>query len=190
MRTLGEDCALLEELRVMDYSLLVGVHFRKTTSEHGQASQAADGDGEAAGAGAGVGADVGGGVGAMNAGGDTNGGLSGLGGLGGGSSGSLGGGSSDDDSYTREGVCGALQRLSASFSGELGARRRSFGHLDDVLSVTPARTPDRRPSPGGAGGGDAIAHASGEREVRMGVNMVAVVQTRSPMRHQAPNSKP
>ena len=30
MGQLAADCALLEELRVMDYSLLLGVHFRNT----------------------------------------------------------------------------------------------------------------------------------------------------------------
>jgi uncharacterized membrane protein YgcG len=33
VRQLAEDCALLEELRVMDYSLLVGVHFRQTKTD-------------------------------------------------------------------------------------------------------------------------------------------------------------
>ncbi len=28
MRQLAADCALMEELRVMDYSLLLGVHYR------------------------------------------------------------------------------------------------------------------------------------------------------------------
>ena len=72
-------------------------------------------------------------------------------------------------------MCRALRKLSASFSGERGVRlrRRSFGHLDDVLSTPPARTPECRPSPGGAGGSDAIAHALGDKEVRMGANMVA-----------------
>jgi len=47
--------------------------------------------------------------------------------------------------------------------------------LDDVLSVIPARTPELRPAAaGGAGGSDAIAHAIGHTEVRLGVNMVAV----------------
>ncbi len=30
MDQLAADCALLEELRVMDYSLLLGVHYRST----------------------------------------------------------------------------------------------------------------------------------------------------------------
>ena len=30
MTQLAADCALLEELRVMDYSLLLGIHFRST----------------------------------------------------------------------------------------------------------------------------------------------------------------
>jgi hypothetical protein len=180
MRTLGEDCALLEELRVMDYSLLVGVHFRKTAAGAAAASDDAagsDGEGESE-----VTVDIGGGGGTgggssgINGNGSINGGGGSINGGGGSINGdggdSLGGGTSDDGSDQHGEVCKALRKLSASFSGKLGARRRSFGHLDPVLSIAPPRTPDGRPSPGGAGGSDAIAHALGDKEVRMGVNMV------------------
>ena len=133
MRTLAEDCALLEELRVMDYSLLVGVHFRRTTQPE-STGKMAESD--------------------MDSGGSSDG---------------------NDGSEKLEKVTGMIRRLSDSFSGGRGAglawRRPS---LDDVLSIAPARTPDNRPSPGDAGGCDAIAHAVGEKEVRVGVNTVAV----------------
>ncbi|EEH58222.1 uncharacterized protein MICPUCDRAFT_16190, partial [Micromonas pusilla CCMP1545] len=103
-RTLREDCRLLEEMKVMDYSLLVGVHFRDVKSDDA-------------------------------------------------SSGSGGGATRRDDdeeatspltppSDDGDGdgdVCVALRRLSSALSSS-SERRRSFGHLDDVLSTAPTRT--------------------------------------------------
>ena len=68
-------------------------------------------------------------------------------------------------------------RLSDTLGGEQGEclrRRSAGGDLDSVLSTTPARTPECRPSPGGVGSCDAIAHALGDKEVRTGANMVAI----------------
>lgn len=124
-----------------------GVHYRETAAAEDDDKTGVDGEGEEDG-------------GELVSGGDSGGGsLS-------------GGGSSDDGSEKLEDVCRALRKLSASFSGEV--RRLSSGHIDDVLSIAPARTPECRPSPGGAGGCDAIAHALGDKEVRMGANMVAI----------------
>jgi 1-phosphatidylinositol-4-phosphate 5-kinase len=149
-RTLREDCRLLEEMKVMDYSLLVGVHFRDVKSDDA-------------------------------------------------SSGSGGGATRRDDdeeatspltppSDDGDGdgdVCVALRRLSSALSSS-SERRRSFGHLDDVLSTAPTRTSDARPVPGAFGGGDHIALAAGEKEVRLGVNTVAVAVPSSLRRAPTP----
>ena len=143
VRQMAADCKLLEELKVMDYSLLLGVHFRQT--DGAPSSSNAGGETEVQG--------DDGAEGHATRSSDTS------------NDGNQVSVTILKNGNDRHARMKALQQMATK-----EYRERS---LSDVLSTKPAYSDGMRPIAGSDGGSDAIAHAIGAAHVRLGENMVA-----------------
>lgn len=161
VQQMARDCKLLEECKVMDYSLLLGVHYRDTVAADAtdDVKEEADGDmregegsrhGDFAGVEPSFSNEIASSVERVL---------------------ELGAGRKEATQLAR----GTIGNMSAK-SGANGVESRALPQKELVKVVTtrPQRSHTLRPLPGADGGTDALAMAFGRGRVELGVNMAAV----------------